>query len=125
MFGVVSLTMGNSIFPSGHRSVRYLNYFSKLFLRKLFFLSKFLKKHSYFFLIHFVIVPPLVSLYKMSQQINTTQSEKCPVFLPDIPCLLLKFNFIQLDKLIFIFSLWLYEVTSILSKIQQESHKYS
>ena len=31
----------------------------------------------------------------------------------------------QFCKLIFIFSLWLYEVTSILSKIQQESHKYS
>ena len=56
MFGVVSLTMGNSGLPLGYRLVTDANLFCQFFLRQTFFLSQYCDKCSDPRLIH--ILPP-------------------------------------------------------------------
>ena len=54
IFGVVSLTMGNSGFPTGNRSGGDIELFGKLFLSDTLFLSKFSDETPNFLLIHTV-----------------------------------------------------------------------
>ncbi len=67
IFGVVSLTMGNSSLPSADRFVRHTNFFCKLCLCHIFFFSHLRKKLPEYYRVH--IVPPFV-LYKFYSRQN-------------------------------------------------------
>lgn len=56
MFGVVSLTMGNSVLPFGHRLIGYMEHIRQLRLRQPLIKSGFPDKFSEFDVVH--IIPP-------------------------------------------------------------------